>query len=473
MGLGFKIIKPEQDPNEGRVDINFNFNLLSGLTCMPLSGVASGSTSFDILSGSSPSNGLLKLTTYGGSDINIDIPKVSSRVISGFSTSFDVGNTLSLIVSGGSYSLEDITYTVASASNFTLTSGSSSFDRIDAVVGDGTGTLSILSGDTARNPSFPTIPESRLLVTYLSIPGQFSSTPSVYTTDLGSAVQSPGIVVPVGTTVSQISGQSFSDFIDNYVFPTVFSSINTAKSVTLGGVSTSTVEVGTYLSPTLTATFNRGDIDNGDGSSGPSLVGLANQYTFTGPGITTSVVVASVASSEFITTATTGYDAVESSFGSNTWTVVTQHDIGFGSYFDSKGNADTSLDPSRVAGTTSDNSNIITGRYYTFYDTGILFTTSSDVRGAGSKDFLNASNEGVFTITIPAFEPLVSFAVPAGKTVKVLYIESSSADVTGSFAVSTFNVDDAASNPVSYDIYTTTIGGGGYLEIANYEVTIS
>lgn len=296
---------------------------------------------------------------------------------------------------------------------------------------------------------------------------------SAYSTTLDPGVQSPGINVPNGTTVADISGQTFSDFIDNYVFPTVYSTIGSNLSLVLGGVSTSTVEVGTTISPTLTATFNQGDIDNGNGTSGPSLVGLPNLYTFTGPGISTSVEVVSSSLSEAITTSNSGYSASDAAFGTNRWNIVVDYDQGTGDYFDSKGNIDTTLDASRVSGNTNDYSNIYTGRRYAFYDTGILPSDSSEVRTSTDRAFLNASNAGSFTITIDASEPLVFFAVPAGKSATVLYVESSNADVTGSFSVTTFNVDDAAGNPVSYDIYTSTIGGGGYPSEANYSVTIS
>ena len=39
----------------------------------------------------------------------------------------------------------------------------------------------------------------------------------------------------------------------------------------------------------LTATFNRGKIENGDGSVGPDLVGPATNYKFEGTGITSPI----------------------------------------------------------------------------------------------------------------------------------------------------------------------------------------
>jgi len=296
---------------------------------------------------------------------------------------------------------------------------------------------------------------------------------TIYETNLFSGTTSPGINVPVGTTVEDIRGQTFSNFIDNYVFPTTDASISSNKSGQLIATPTlNTVEVGTSLNETLTASFNQGQIQNGNGSAGPSLVGLPNTYTFTGPGIATSVVISSMSSPININTSNPGYEISKAVFGSNIWSVNIIHSIGTGVYFDSKGNIASNLDGNRVAGNVSDNSNTITGRYYAFYNTGILPTNSNEVRVGSSKSFLSGSNAGSFNISISANEPLAFFAVPAGKSATVLYVESSNADVTGSFSVTTFNVDDAGGNPVSYDIYTTTIGGGGYPSNATYNVTI-
>lgn len=296
----------------------------------------------------------------------------------------------------------------------------------------------------------------------------------VYTTNLDDSIESPGWTIPNGLTVGDVKGQTFSQFIDNYLFPTVLSTLTTNRSTTLTFTpSAGTVEVGTLLDPTLTANFNRGLITGGDGDTTP-LVGLPNTFTFTGVGISTSVIVNSTNTTEQIVTDGSNFVATPASFGNNNWSVQVSYDEGVTPYYDSKGNLDTSLDGSRVAGNVSDASPNYTGRYYAFYDTGSIPVNSAQVRAASNKTFLNSGNNGSFNITIPSSTADVYFAIPNdGQTVTVLYVESSNADVTGSFSVSTFNVNDANGSPVSYDIYSTTIGGGGYPATATYAVTIS
>ena len=297
---------------------------------------------------------------------------------------------------------------------------------------------------------------------------------NTYITDLDDGIASPGIEVPVGTTVAQIKGKTFSEFVDEYVFPTIEATISYGESGSLPySGSPSTVEVGTLLDITLTANFQKGLIQNGDGSSGPDLVGNPSQYEFTGPGIATSVVVVSSNLTEIIDTSNPGFSTVPAVFGAQNWTVDIDFDAGTGAYFDSKGATATNLDASRVAGNDVTNSPSITGRYYAFYDVGSIPVDSAGVRSASNTIFLSASNTGSFTINIPSGTPEVFFSVPAGKTVQVNYVESSNADVTGSFSSNTFNVDDAGGNPVSYDTWSTTIGGGGYPADATYNVVIS
>jgi len=296
---------------------------------------------------------------------------------------------------------------------------------------------------------------------------------NTYITDLNDAIESPGLNI-IGATVADIKGKTFSDFIDIYVFPTVAASIsaNESANIVYAGAS-STVEVGTTLDVTLTATFNRGSIQNGDGSSGPLLVGLPNQYEFSGPGISVPVVITSTNLSEILTTANTGMSTVLAIFGSQNWGIDIDYDAGSGTYLDSKGNVANNLDGSRVSGNDTDDTPNITGRYYVFYDTGSIVSNSAQVRNSSGKVFLSASNTGSFTINIPLNTAEVYFSVPTGKSVQVNYVQSSNADVTGSFASSTFNVDDASGSAVSYDTWRSTIGGGGYPANATYNVVIS
>jgi hypothetical protein len=295
-----------------------------------------------------------------------------------------------------------------------------------------------------------------------------------YDTSLASGLTMPNEVggYPAGTAVADVSGDTFIQMFDNLLFPTVLASIGTNVSATLAGVSTTTAEVGTAYAPVSTGTLNPGVINNGDGSTGPNLKGDANEFRFYLPDTTLDHTVSSPVDNDEDWTFTS-YDIT---FGTNRWQVQIDYDAGTGTYYDNKGNAVTNLDASRGAGTASDYSSTITGRRYAWWGSGTQSsapTNSAGVRGLSDKQFLDGSNEGTFTITIPASTQEVYFFVPAGKNVSVAYVESSYADVTISFTETQFNVDDAGGNPISYDSWVSYIGASGYPSEANYEVTIS
>ena len=122
---------------------------------------------------------------------------------------------------------------------------------------------------------------------------------------------------------------------------------------------------------------------------------------------------------------------------------------------------------------SSDNSSNINGRRYAWRGTGSANsapTNSAEVIALSSKSFLNSSNNGSFSISIPAGTPEIYFSVPFGKTVLVTYRESSNADVTGSFTKNTFDVNDADGQPVSYDNY---VAEGYYPSTATFDIVIS
>lgn len=315
--------------------------------------------------------------------------------------------------------------------------------------------------DTAQDPISLTPDEVKTML-------DFQET---YQSDLSDTLQSQGVGgIDAGTTVADLEALSltFSTFVDMLVFPTVLASISSQESVTLTENAATTVEVGTSISPTLTATFNQGHILNGDGSTGPNLVGLPNTYTFSGLGLATNVVISSTTLTE-----STIVPSVQVPLGSYTWAVDVAYNAGTGLYYDNKGNIGTYLDGDRIAGISTDVSSSVTGKYYAFYGTGSIPTDSATVRALPNTTFLTTSNTGSFTLTIIAGQTQLAFAVPAGKTATVLFRESSNADVTGSFTKSTFNVNDAGGNPVSYDVYTSTLSGSGYASNSNYDITIS
>ena len=295
-----------------------------------------------------------------------------------------------------------------------------------------------------------------------------------YDTSLASGLTMPEDVggYTAGTPVSQLSGDTFITMFDNLLFPTVLAYIGTNVSATLAGVSSTTAEVGTAYAPISTGTLIPGVIKNGDNTNGPNLKGDANEFRFYLPNSSLDETVAAPVSN------VTGYTftSYEITLTTNRWQVQADYDAGTGTYYDNKGNPVTNLDASRGAGTATGYSSIIYGRRYAWRGYGTQSsapTDSAGVRGLGTKSFLDASNLGSFTITIPAFTQEVYLYVPAGNTINVLYRESANTNVNDSFTKTQFNVNDAGGNPISYDSWVSFIGSGGYGTEVHYDVTIS
>jgi hypothetical protein len=136
---------------------------------------------------------------------------------------------------------------------------------------------------------------------------------------------------------------NLSQALDRILFPTLLPTISTPKSATLTVSGASGVqEVGSPVARVLTAVFARGRITNGNGSLGPELVGAATNYTYSGPGLTTTTITSP--------TQSVSTDVVP---GNNQWTVSVAHAAGSGAYADNKGNNSTALDGSRGQGTAS------------------------------------------------------------------------------------------------------------------------
>ena len=295
----------------------------------------------------------------------------------------------------------------------------------------------------------------------------------VYDPCLNNSLATPADIggIPMGTTVASLRGKYIEEILNEILFPTVLAYIGTPNSALLSGISASTQEVGTALSPMVSGIYNQGLITNGDETSGPNLTGSATIFSFEFPDGTIDA--SYNASGNTQAHAFTTYDV---SFGTNIWQVTVNYATGFGTYYDNKGNASSNLNASRMAGSITSNSATIAGRMYTwrgYGSGGSAPVASAGVRALVSRSFLGASNTGTFDITIPALTQEVYFFVPTGHTVVVQYVESSFADVTGSFITSSIGVDDAGANSHTYDSWVSFIGVSGYPSTATYRVTIT
>jgi hypothetical protein len=239
---------------------------------------------------------------------------------------------------------------------------------------------------------------------------------TVYNTTIGDAVTSIAVGGAPAQAASIWKGLTLVQALDTILFPTILASIQTAKSVVLTVSGASGIqEIGQTISRTLTAAFNRGLITNGDNTTGPALVGVATEYTFTGTGISSTAQAGNtLAVSNTIVS------------GSNNWAVTVAHDAGTGDYFDNKGNVGTNLDGSRVSGTATDSASAptITGIYPYFYLKSASPISASDMASAiagGTATKVVGSSTGTLSIPYNMSAQYLAVAYPASSTTKTVY----------------------------------------------------
>lgn len=297
-------------------------------------------------------------------------------------------------------------------------------------------------------------------ITVTSNVGLDLSTGSTLTTIYNSTISDSVNSVAVGGATAQPASfwksKTLVQVLDTILFPTILASIKTAKSVnlTISG-SSGTLEVGQTISRTLTATFDRGAIYNGDGTTNANpLVGAASLYTFTGTGISSTAQAGNtLAISNVIAN------------GSNNWAVTVNHDAGTGDYFDNKGNIGTNLDASRVSGTTTDSASspTVTGVYPWFYLKSSSPITASDMASAiaaGTATKVVASSTGTLSVPYNVSAQYLAVAYPAASTTKTVYYVTAldNGAITVVFeAVATQNVNspDSYWSAQSYKIHVS------------------
>ena len=278
---------------------------------------------------------------------------------------------------------------------------------------------------------------------------------TVYNTTIGDAVQSIAVGGAPAQAASIWKSLTLVQALDTILFPTILASIQTAKSVALTVTGASGLqEIGQTISRTLTATFNRGLIRNGDNTTGPALVGAASEYTFTGTDISSTAQVGNtLAVSNTIVS------------GSNNWAVTVAHDAGTGDYFDNKGNVGTNLDASRVSGTATDSASAptITGIYPYFYLKSASPISAADMASAiagGTATKVVGSSTGTLAIPYNMSAQYLAVAYPASSTTKTVYYVTAldNGAITVVFnAVETQNVNspDAYWSGVSFKVHTS------------------
>lgn len=286
---------------------------------------------------------------------------------------------------------------------------------------------------------------------------------------------------PVGgapaTLASTWKTRNIVEVLDSILFPTtpiVQASVGSGKSVnlTVSGAS-GTLEIGSTMVGVLTATFGAGQILNGDGSSGPNLVGPATLYSFIGTGIFQTDQPGNTLSITNVVVS-----------GTNNWAVTASHNAGTGAYYDSSLAPATNLDSLRISGTVSDSTSSpsITGVYPYFWGVSSVPVTAADVAalvagGSGSSNKVVVSSANTLIVTFNASAQYLWFAHPASSTAKTKWYNTvinngnigSPSDLFGASATQPFSSAEGYWSGISYRVYvsnyaTTT---GGAMELRN------
>ena len=257
----------------------------------------------------------------------------------------------------------------------------------------------------------PTTPaNSGLAITGNSLATSYNSTiaDGVVSVSVGGAPAAPA---------SAWKAKSLVQVLDDILFPTLLASVGSAKSINLAVSGASgTLEIGSSHSRTLTATFTRGTILDGNGSTNANpLVGAASTYTFTGTGISSTA----QSGNELTFTA-----AVVS--GTNNWAVTSAHAAGTGSYFDNKGVAGTNLDAQRAASTATDSTSApaITGVHPYYYLKSASPISAADMVAAiqnGTATKVVAASTGTLSIPYSPSAEYLAVAYPSTSTTKTRY----------------------------------------------------
>lgn len=236
------------------------------------------------------------------------------------------------------------------------------------------------------------------------------------------------------------AGKTFEEVMNLIAQETIYPTfVNPTFSLSWSSSPSSTYEVGTNYSNTLNGNFNRGLI-KGDfvgavwdpNATQDYRAGAATSYTLNG----TNQPGSSIAVNRVLTQGTNAFA------GSVAYATGPQP-------LDSSG---ANYDSPYPSGTINGTALNITARYKTFYGaTATGATDSAAVRALSSSTWENVNsfttgifNQVKFVIAIPATKNLVSV------------VTANNENITANFVLSTFNVNDAAGNPVSYKVYTFT-----------------
>lgn len=267
--------------------------------------------------------------------------------------------------------------------------------------------------------------------------------------------------LPAGTTASTLKQMTLSEVLDAILFPVVLPTRSTKSFNFASFAQAGLQEIGTALTVNLATVFSQGQITNGTGAQGPTLVGAASLYEFTGPGITGTL--SQNAADAGAGTAQVNFDVVA---GSQQWSATVNHLAGTGGYTDSKGNPSTIFDAERVAASSSANSAAITGIYPILYGAN---AADYSVSGGYSNLTKLIEQKSSKSLTVNANNEYLYFAFPASYGDLSSIRDGNGFDVTSSFqkvGLTMASTGLSADWSVGYTMYRTnaptTINGQTY-----------
>jgi hypothetical protein len=233
-------------------------------------------------------------------------------------------------------------------------------------------------------------------------------------------------LVPQGMTFTQFAMKLLVEiFYPTYVAP----------SFSLGSNQSGYVEVGTTLSVTLTGNLNRGSI------LGNIVLGVWSPSAF--QNFRAGAAISYILESNFQLSNTRTFNHVVL-FGTNSFSGSVTYAQGSQPLASNGANYESPL----PSGTLSGNNTGLYGLYRQFYGNVVNHpVNSAQVRALESS---NLENVNSFSATISSTK--FTIAIRATKTL-VSAITANNENITSSFILTTFTVNDAAGNPINYNIY--------------------
>ena len=289
----------------------------------------------------------------------------------------------------------------------------------------------------------------------------FNSTlaPDVETTETVGGIEA-------GTTVAQLTGDTFSSLFENMLFPSISAYIDTDASLSLSGYDTSSVEVGTVYSFTASMDFETGIIDNGDGSEAGPVNGDALTFELTNPD-GNSYDNASVTDNSDSTT-TQDYTYVDS--GSQTWTLDSTNTAGTTTYENNKGQSQTITEIEDAKAVVAYSTSFSKTAYFP-----LIYGMNSTDGSSGGTAFYDltltheVANTGDRTVTLDGTDQYIYFAYPSSFGTLSQIKDNNGFDVTGSFNIYTVDVTSTGFTTdwtEEYNIYrsasVTTVNSSDY-----------